>query len=229
MSSPSPAIPPRSAPRTVGRPRAVPNLSGGAPREEILDAAAVLFSTVGYTATSTRSIAQVVGLRQASLFHYFPRKEAILTELLDRTVRPTLDVVRQLKAAGLGPETNLWILVRSDVELLCRGPYNRGALLLLPEARGSQFDRFWRRRHRLFLFYRRQVLDGIDRGAFPAGIATISPDLVFSFVESVIIARPVVRSNPSTPVTLADAALRILGATTATIRTAQRRHEQGEL
>jgi AcrR family transcriptional regulator len=69
---------------SVGRPRADPRSSTADPQEEILAAAADLFATVGYTAASTRAIAQAVGLRQASLFHYFPRKEAILDELLDR-------------------------------------------------------------------------------------------------------------------------------------------------
>jgi AcrR family transcriptional regulator len=203
----------------------VPNVSNGDPREEILDAAAALFSTIGYTTTTTRMIAETVGLRQASLFHYFSRKEAILTELLDRTVRPTLELVRRLRVAGLGPEATLWILVHNDTKLLCRGPYNRGALLLLPEARSPQFASFWRLRQKLFTFYRRQLLDGISAGTFPDAVPALAPDMVFSFVESVIIARPSVRANPATPAALADAALRMVGVSPERLATA--RH-QGE-
>lgn len=189
----------------------MPGKHNGNPREEILDAAALLFSTVGYTTTTTRHIAEAVGLRQASLFHYFPRKEMILTELLDRTVGPTLKLVQELGGAGLDPESALWILVHDDVRLLCSGPYNRGALLMLPEARGPQFAAFWRRRDRLFAFYRRLLLDGQAAGAFPDAPRPLAADLIFSLVESVINARPSVRSNSETPRVYADAALRSLG------------------
>jgi AcrR family transcriptional regulator len=195
----------------VGRPRADPRPSTADPQEEILLAAAELFASEGYTATSTRAIAQAVGLRQASLFHYYPRKEAILAELLDRTLRPTLDMSRRLEQAGLGPEATLWVLAERDVGNLCAGPYNLGALQLLPEARGDQFAWFWRRRQRLFSFYRRAVRAGADAGLFPAGSGPTASELVFGLVESVITAKEVVRADPTTPAQIADGALRMLG------------------
>lgn len=73
-----------------GRPRLVDRRRPGAtPADEILDAAAELFTTRGYTATSTRAIADAVGLRQASLYTHFSTKAAILVSLLDTTVVPT--------------------------------------------------------------------------------------------------------------------------------------------
>ncbi|HEX7444093.1 MAG TPA: TetR/AcrR family transcriptional regulator [Acidimicrobiales bacterium] len=195
----------------VGRPRADPRTSTADPQEEILQAAAELFASEGYTATSTRAIAQAVGLRQASLFHYYPRKEAILAELLDRTLRPTLEMSRRLEQAGLGPEATLWVLAERDVGNLCAGPHNLGALQLLPEARGEQFAWFWRRRQRLSSFYRRAVRAGVGAELFPAGTGPTAADLVFGLVESVITAKAVVRADPTTPSQIADAALRMLG------------------
>ena len=195
----------------VGRPRADPRSSTADPQEEILQAAAELFASEGYTATSTRTIAQAVGLRQASLFHYYPRKETILAELLDRTLRPTLDMSRRLEQADLGPEATLWVLAERDVGNLCAGPHNLGALQLLPEARGDQFAWFWRRRQRLSSFYRRAIRAGVEADVFPAGAGPTAPDLVFGLVESVITAKAVVRADPTTPAQIADAALRMLG------------------
>jgi AcrR family transcriptional regulator len=206
----------------VGRPRASPRTSTGDPREEILTAAAELFCTAGYTATSTRSIAQAVGLRQASLFHYYPRKEEILAELLDRTVRPTLDLTRRLDQAEIGPEATLWVLVECDVTNLCSGPHNLGALQLLPEARATQFAWFWSRRQSLFDFYRRQVRLGADTGLFPFGSLPLASDLVFGLVESVITARPSVRVDPGVSAAMADSALNLLGVPPARVRRAQR-------
>jgi AcrR family transcriptional regulator len=208
---------------SVGRPRADPRSSTADPQEEILAAAADLFATVGYTAASTRAIAQAVGLRQASLFHYFPRKESILNELLDRTVRPTLELTRRLDETAIGPEATLWVVANRDVDNLCLGPNNLGALQLLPEARADQFAWFWRRRQRLFNFYKRQIHSGVSVGLFPSGAAPTAADLVFGLVESVITARSSVRADAGVPADVADACLRMLGVPPARLGRARRR------
>src|ERR1041384_363145 len=51
-------------------------------RRRILAEAASLFRRHGYRGTSTRQIAEAVGVKQPSLFHHFPNKQAILEELL---------------------------------------------------------------------------------------------------------------------------------------------------
>ena len=58
-----------STTRGVGRPRLVPTQFEGSPREQILEVAARLFTSKGYAATSTREIAEAVGIRQASLYY----------------------------------------------------------------------------------------------------------------------------------------------------------------
>ena len=46
--------------------------------DEIIDAAARVFAERGYHGTSTQAIADVLGMRQASLYYYFSSKEAAL-------------------------------------------------------------------------------------------------------------------------------------------------------
>jgi AcrR family transcriptional regulator len=46
--------------------------------DEIVAAAARVFAERGYHGTSTQAIADVLGMRQASLYYYFPSKEAAL-------------------------------------------------------------------------------------------------------------------------------------------------------
>ena len=46
--------------------------------DEIIDAAARVFAERGYHGTSTQAIADVLGMRQASLYYYFASKEAAL-------------------------------------------------------------------------------------------------------------------------------------------------------
>ncbi|HEX4162118.1 MAG TPA: TetR/AcrR family transcriptional regulator [Acidimicrobiales bacterium] len=191
-------------------------------REEILMAAAGLFEAHGYTATSTHAIADEAGLRQASLFHYFARKEDILTELLDRTLRPTLDAVRNDPRMRSAPDVALWSLACTDTANLCRGPRNLGALQLLPEVRGPQFEWFWRRRHQLFRVYVRQIARGCESGDFLRSDSNTTGELVFGLVESVITARPHFRRRATTPVVIADAALRICGVAPSRVRAVAR-------
>ena len=85
----------------AGRPRlTTQRRPGTTARDEILDAAGELFTTLGYTGTSTRTIAEAVDIRQASLYHYFKTKDDILCALLSHTVSPTLSFIPTLMGAA---------------------------------------------------------------------------------------------------------------------------------
>jgi AcrR family transcriptional regulator len=215
--NPLSTVPTRTRP--IGRPRAVPKDIVGDVREEILTVAAALFERDGYGSTTTRAIGAAVGLRQASLFHYFARKEDILTELLDRTLRPALDLAERMSLRSLDADVALWMLAREDVANLCHGPHNLGALQLLPEVRSPQFGWFWRRRRQLFKEYSSHISRGIADELLPLADASTTADLVFGLVESVITARPQLRRRATTPHVMADAALRLCGVRLTRIRT----------
>lgn len=168
--------------RRPGRPRA----GAGGGRREILDAAAELFTRNGYAATSTRAIADAVGIKQASLYHHFASKEAVLGELLTGTVAPSLTAARRLQRRPGRSAAKLHTLAHLDVGLLCSGRWNLAALYLLPELRQARFAAFRTERTRLRRAYQRLVAATVaegDAGADDPGTAT---DLVFGLVESVI-------------------------------------------
>ncbi|WP_314614104.1 TetR/AcrR family transcriptional regulator [Streptomyces stackebrandtii] len=201
--------------RKVGRPRIQERPAGGLePRDEILAAAAELFTVRGYTATSTRTIAERTGLRQASLYHYFDGKEAILAELLEGTVRPSLEVARRLVSeAEAAPEARLWALCHSDAALLCGGPHNLGALYLLPEVRTDHFAVFHRIRAELKRCYAELLAATEPGAALDADGLALCADLLFGLTESVILIR---RADPdrdqrALAAATADAALRVAG------------------
>ena len=117
-----------------GRPRLVEQRRRGATaREEILDAAAELFCRHGYTGTSTRMIAEAVGIRQASMYHYFKNKDDILAALLDATVVGSLERARELLDDDRAPLDRLLDLARFDATQLVDERWNLGSLYLLPE------------------------------------------------------------------------------------------------
>ncbi|MFD9259960.1 helix-turn-helix domain-containing protein [Streptomyces sp. NPDC059538] len=205
-------------PKRVGRPRAdrLRPDSGRPPREELLGAAAELFTARGYGATTTRAVAERAGMRQATMYHYFGGKEELLAELLESTVAPSLVLARQLLAdRGRPAARRLWELCRSDVLLLCGGPYDLGALYLLPEVGGSRFTCFHRMRRELKDAYRVLLADtlvGAELADDRAGL-TLRGDLVFGLIEGVMLVH---RADPGRPVVAfaeatADAALRIAG------------------
>lgn len=123
-----------------GRPRHMPSTSAVSPHDEILQAAAELFVTHGFAATSTREIAEKVGIRQASLYYHFAGKDEILAELLQRSVRPTVDKVEKIERL-VPPETHetaLYLLALVDVRTLADAPNNVGTLYGLPDVRSCE-------------------------------------------------------------------------------------------
>ena len=116
-----------------GRPRHVAQSTQRPPREEILEAASRLFTDQGYAATSTREIADEVGIRQASLYYHFEGgKGQILAELLEMTVRPTLDSLDELAQIETD-EARLYALAFRDAGVLAKLMHNIGTLPTHPD------------------------------------------------------------------------------------------------
>ncbi len=67
-------------------------------RERILRESSLLIAERGYHATTTRQIAERVGIQQPSLFHHFASKAAIVSELLAWDHDQTLPFVQDLAA-----------------------------------------------------------------------------------------------------------------------------------
>jgi len=180
---------------------------GAGARDLILDAAAELFTVLGYAGTSTRAIADAVGIRQPSLYNYFKTKEDIACALLNQTVTPTLSLIPQL--LGMAPPNHLHALAVFDGGRLLNRRWNLGTLYLQPELRSPGLSPFWEGHDRLRWHYlnlsRSVVAD--------TGIGGAAAELPFRMVESLVFmwdAEPgPVRDDLSPQV--ADACLRVLG------------------
>lgn len=167
-----------------GRPRLVPSNTAAPPREQVLHAAAQLFVTKGFAATSTREIADKVGIRQASLYYHFSGKDEILAELLERSVRPTVDRVDQIErlTAAASPETALYLLALVDIRTLAEAPDNIGMLATHPDVTSSEaFDAFRSIRAELADAYGRiatQAAPGAATAADPSHLGEMLMHLV---------------------------------------------------
>jgi AcrR family transcriptional regulator len=192
-----------------GRPRLEQSRRPGkTAREEILDAAAELFTNLGYASTSTRRIADAVGMRQASLYHHFATKDDMLDALLAGTVDEPLRTAAALLSESGPAAPRLHVLVVSDVTQLCASRWNLGALYLLPELRLNRFEQFRLRRAELRARYRSLAAEVIAECDGPAD----ADDLPFRLVESVINGRSDDSDcPPEQPWVIADGAVRTLG------------------
>src|ERR1700752_2180009 len=89
---------------------------------EIMEAAARVFAERGYHGASTQDIADLLGIRQASLYYYFSSKEVALEIVCTRGVE---DFFKAAQAIAAGPGTadeKLTSLVRAHISpLLDRG------------------------------------------------------------------------------------------------------------
>ncbi|MGV9743720.1 TetR/AcrR family transcriptional regulator [Rhodococcus zopfii] len=197
-----------------GRPRLVERRRPGASgREEILDAAGELFVTRGFAATSTRAIAESVGIRQASLYHHFPTKESILAALLDSTVEPSLHYARTLADLGGDPSVLLWALTAGDSWNLLTDRSNLGRLYLIPEADAPGLAVFHAKRRELHGIYRtlaaRTVSDPNDpRCGLPV---RVTESVIAIRADDPAITAPADGPLPTSARLLADSSLRILG------------------
>jgi AcrR family transcriptional regulator len=217
--------------RRAGRPRLRPAGDAQAePRVEILDAAAELFVSQGVAATSTRQIAERVGIRQASLYYYFAGKDEILLELLTQSVRPSLEAAAELESrCDTDPGASLYSLALTDAATLARAPHNIASLYLMPEIQGAEFAPFRAERARLQAVYGRlgqAAMAAHDTGSGDTGPGRgmdedLTAALLMQLVESVIQLRRDGELRDGWDHEIAAACLRLVGLPPAEIARAR--------
>ncbi|WP_336856949.1 helix-turn-helix domain-containing protein [Sinomonas albida] len=119
--------------RASGRPKGA---DSAARREEILDAAARIFSEEGYRGTSMSAIARACGLSQTGLLHHFPTKEHLLRAVMER--RDAIDAAR-----ALGPDAERprgWDFVDRLVQLVLNNEEQPGIIRLYTTVAGEAVD-----------------------------------------------------------------------------------------
>jgi AcrR family transcriptional regulator len=111
------AAAPRGAGQTSSR-RGASGGEGGGRREEVIERAAALFDEGGYYATSMEDIAEAVGVRKPTLYHYFGSKDEILFWIHEEFI--DLLISRQDRRIGTGmtPEQLVLEIMGDILELM---------------------------------------------------------------------------------------------------------------
>lgn len=146
------------APITQPELRVVPGARSGAQtRQKILDAAARVLRTQGYTACRLSDIARVIGTHQTSLYHYFPSKEALVDEVLRVGVTRTAEAARKAvesQPASASSLDRLATAIRAHLRMVLDSTDYAGATIRVPNElpresyerlRGLQheYGRYW--------------------------------------------------------------------------------------
>lgn len=155
------------AARTVASPLGeMPDIAEGSTLDLILQAAGHMFSAKGFHGTSTREIAQAVGIRQPSLFHHFASKTAIAQHLLeyDRSRSPFL--LGRTELPDEGPAVRLYHSLRREIIVELTSRYELRGLYLTDVLEEDCFL-FWKTQYDLALERSRALIqEGIDSGDF---------------------------------------------------------------
>lgn len=138
----------------------------GDTRQRILLESSRLFAQHGYYGTSTRDIAETVGIRQPSLFHHFAAKHAILAELINLDVGSTHDQVTRAHEFDADWADRLHFFMLSDNTIFLSQEFDAGglygpAVFVEPELEDQ--------RHAIFELHRRTqelITSGITSGEF---------------------------------------------------------------
>jgi len=134
---------------------------------EIIDAAARVFAERGFHGATTQDIADVLGIRQASLYYYFSSKEAALELVCLKGVEGFFDAAKAISAEKRSARERLSLLIRSHLSpLIDRGNYVKVFLnerQHLPSESRRRIGRWSRGLERIF---EQVVRDGVESGEF---------------------------------------------------------------
>ncbi len=156
--------------------------------DKIVDAAASVFAERGYHGTSTQAIADVLGLRQASLYYYFPSKEAALELVCEKGVDGFVERAERIAASEGAALSKLAQLIGSHLSTnQSRRDYVKVFInerRYLPDAARRRIGRKGRRLERCF---EAVIQAGIDDGSVRPDVdARLAMLAVLGMLNSVI-------------------------------------------
>ena len=168
----------------IGRPRIkVAAETTGSTKQDIILAASGLFAEKGFAGSSIREIAERAGLTKTALYHYFPSKEAVLSEMMQGVMLPPLKLQRQLNRRPVPAAIKLWVYLRFDIQQLCEAPFDYTWFVTMEEGLKASYKHFWEERNQLVSWVERTIKSGIKSGDFIDGDATIMTQTIFTLDE----------------------------------------------
>ncbi len=200
---------PTTAPaRRRGRPRASGRATELDAKDEILRAAATLFSQQGIGATRLTDIAAAIGVTPPSIYFHFDNLDAIVGTLLDYVVVESSAFATSVRSEPGDAAHRLHALIAQHVERLTRGPFDLWFVAGLTEHEARRFPGVSRRANA----WRRAVASLVAEGSASGAFAPIEPDVAVSAISGLVYAALELkhRGTPVDPEQIATLAVRAL-------------------
>ncbi len=152
-------------------------------RDDVLAAAARVFRLRGYHGATMQLIGDEVGLRQSSLYHYFPSKRDLLRTLLNEGLDRLTAYVKAAAGANLPPDLRLRAAMRAYLTSVAA--YPDVALVTILEARAvletpDERRDYIARRDALEALFAAILVEGAAEGCFRPIDVSIVTKLLFS-------------------------------------------------
>ncbi len=156
-------------------------------RASILREAAALFRRQGFERTTVRSIAEAVGLKKGSLYHYITGKQRLLFEIVEQALEHSLPALERIASSPAPAADRLREAVRLHILTLAR---DRDAVACFVEE-GRWLAIEYRAAHqttrdRYEGLFRRIVADGIASGEFAPTDVPLAGFAVLGIVNWVV-------------------------------------------
>jgi AcrR family transcriptional regulator len=139
-------------------------------RELILESAATAFAEMGYHRASLEDIAERLDLTRASLYHYFPSKDALLSVCLEFGAEQAISRLEETAKEKSGDAaTRLEALIETQLNTICRDAPELSRLFLTPMDWPDGFrEQIKRLRDRHDRCFRAVINEGVASGEFVA-------------------------------------------------------------
>ncbi len=136
-------------------------------RDEILMAAAQIFSQKGFHAASMQDIAQAVNLQKASLYYHVASKQEILLSILDRALDMLIERMEGVISQPSSPEQKLRRAMTAYLQDMLEHRDLASVLLLEHRSLEDQYRaRHIPRRDRFEALWRDIIREGAEMGVF---------------------------------------------------------------
>src|SRR5208282_5978486 len=138
---------------------------------QIIEAAARVFAERGFHGATTQDIADVLGIKQASLYYYFSSKEAGLELVCLRGVEGFFEAAKAIAARPEGARKRLALLINSHLSpLVDRADFVKVFLNERQHLPTESRRRIGRWSRGLERFFEEVIKEGIAKGEFRAAL-----------------------------------------------------------
>lgn len=156
-------------------------------RERIRREAAALFRTKGYNGTSMAELATGVGMAKSGVYHHFPSKQDLLSEIVELTVNRVTPLLEAVVDSDLPPSEKLWrAVVLHTVEAIRD---QDAVACFIEEGRFLDEDRLaahLANRDRYEQLFRRILAEGIESGVLAPQDVGLSVRALLGMCNSVV-------------------------------------------